>query len=192
MKRSEESRGGLIFGLRTFLGERLWGSSGIFWIEPGGGHDGASEIFGGKGEGFGWRPAIRFFGSIGSDEAVAATDNGLQALRVVGVVGEGAADLADGGIDALFDVDEYIFTPELGGDLLARYQLAAVFDQQHEQLQRQTFQANRDATAAQLKATVIQLKIFEANFFLGHKLLRRSTGYLYHLTRALERFRCPT
>src|SRR6202790_5850877 len=144
----------------------LWSSSGIFWVQPGCRHDGASQLFGGNGKSFGWHLAGDIFLGGGGDEAIASSDYGQQVLRLVGVVREGAADLADGSIDSLFDVDEDVFTPQLAGDLLARYQLAPLLYHEHEQLQRQALEPNRAATAAELQAIIIQLEIVEADFFI--------------------------
>src|SRR5208282_4793376 len=83
----------------------------ILWIQAGCGHDGAPQFFGGNGESFGWHLAIGILHGVGRDEAVASSDYGLQVLRLVGVVGQGAADLADGGIDSLLNVDKHIFAP---------------------------------------------------------------------------------
>src|SRR5260370_24157750 len=91
----------------------LWSSSGIFWVQPGCRHDGASQLFGGNGKSFGRRLAGDIFLGGGGDEAIASSDYGLQVLRLVGVVREGAADLADSSIDSLFDVDEDVFPPHL-------------------------------------------------------------------------------
>ena len=114
----------------------------------------------------GWRLAAGIFLGGGRDETIASSDYGLQVLRLVGIVRQGAADLADGGIDSLFDVDEHIFAPQLAGDLLAGDQLAPLLYHEHEQLQRQAFEPNRAATAAELKAAVIQLEIVETDFLI--------------------------
>jgi hypothetical protein len=155
--------------LDVVFGRNLRSVPGIFGIEAGSGHDGASKVFGGKDEGLGGSGLAGIFFGGRSDEAIAAADDGQKVLGFAGIVGESAADFADGGIDALFDVDEDIFAaPQLGGDLLARDQSAAVFDQKHEQLQGQALQSNRDAMAAELKTSVIQLEIVEADLLLRH------------------------
>src|SRR5580658_7459269 len=159
---------GLTFRLRSVFGAGLRGSSGIFWIQPGRGHDGASQFFGGDDKSFGWHLATGIFFGGGRNEAIAPANYGLKVLRLASIVRQGTADLADGGINSLFDVDEHIFAPQLAGDLLARNQLAPLLDQKHEQLQRQALQANWVATAAELKASVIQLEIVEANLLLLH------------------------
>jgi hypothetical protein len=150
----------------SVVSSELWSSSGIFWIQSGCGHYGASQFFGGNSESFGWRLATGFFFGVGRDEAVAPSDYGLQVVRFVGVVRQSAADFTNGGIDSLFDVDEYIFAPQLGRDLLTRDQLPPLFDQEHEQLQRQALEANRASIAAELKTAVIKLKIVETDFLI--------------------------
>ena len=97
-------------------------------------------------------------------------------MRFVGVVRQSAADLTDSGIDSLFDVNEYVFAPEFSGDLLARNQLAALFNQEHEELQGQSFKANRVATSAELKTGVIEFEIVEANFLVWLVQLIRQSG----------------
>jgi hypothetical protein len=58
-------------------------------------------------------------------------------------------------------------------------------DQKHEQLQGQALQPNRDATAAELKATVIQQKIVEANLLLRQKDNSHVTGIQKFCTASL-------
>src|SRR5579863_4388559 len=157
----------LIFGFYWCNGGRLRGASGIFRVQAGGGHDGETEVLRGNDKSFGWRCSGRFFGG-GRDEAIAPADHSLEVLRLVGIVGQGAANLADGGIDSLFDVDEDVFAPERAGDLLTRDQLPLLFNQEHKQLQRQALQLHGDATVAELKTTVIQLEVVEANRLLRH------------------------
>src|SRR5260370_31343527 len=89
----------------------LWSASGIFWVQPGCRHDGASQLFGGNGKSFGRRLAGDIFLGGGGDEAIASSDYGLQVLRLVGVVREAAADPAHINIDSLFDIHEAVLTP---------------------------------------------------------------------------------
>lgn len=90
------------------------------------------------------------------DEAIAAADDGVKIVRLVGIVGESAADLANRGIDSLFDIDEHIFAaPQLGGDLAAGNQLSPVVDEKHEQLQGQALEADGNTAAAELVTAVI-------------------------------------
>ena len=79
----------------------------------------------------------RFFdGDCGSDEAIAHAGDGLDELRIFGVVAKEMAELADGGVDAVFGVDEDFARPEALGDLCAGDELALARDEQDEQLHR--------------------------------------------------------
>jgi len=82
---------------------RLRGASGIFWIQAGGGHKGSTKVFWGNNECFGWCWITGFYLVGGRDEAIAPADHSLQVLRFVGIIRQSAANLADGGIDSLFD-----------------------------------------------------------------------------------------
>src|SRR5579872_7084208 len=108
------------------------GSPWIFRIQAGGGHDGASEFFRRENEWSGrcWGAGILF--GMGCDETIAPPYDSLQVLRLAGIVRQGAANFADSGIDPLFDIDEHILAPQCAGDLLARDQLPALFDQKHQ------------------------------------------------------------
>ena len=54
----------------------------------------------------------------------------------------GRANFPDCGVNALVNVHENVFAPERAGDLLAGYELSFVFDQEHQQLKRQSLKAN--------------------------------------------------
>ena len=83
-----------------------------------------------------------------TDEAVSPADHRLQIFRLRRIIFQGHAYFADRGIDSLFDIDENILAPQGIGDLLASHQLALVFDQEHQQLQRKTFQTHGLSGAA--------------------------------------------
>jgi len=63
--------------------------------------------------------AGRGAGRDGSDKAVAAFGESFDEARVVGFVGEGVAEFVDGGVEAVFEIDEGIFGPEALLELLA-------------------------------------------------------------------------
>src|SRR5260221_14320709 len=50
--------------------------------------------------------------------------------------------------------------------MLSRDQFASLLYHEHQQLQRQAFQPNRAATAAELEATIIQLEIVETDLLI--------------------------
>src|ERR1019366_310594 len=155
-----------VLSVGSGLAGQLGSSLRVLGVESGGGHDGASQIFGGNGVSSACRRAAGFFYGGGRDEAIAPSNYGLQILRLAGVVGQGTANLADSCIDPLFNIDEHIFAPQRGRDFFACDQLPPLFDEEHEQLQGQALEPNRGATAAELKTAVIQLEIVEANFLL--------------------------
>ena len=59
-----------------------------------------------------------------SHEPVALSHHRLQEARLLGVVAQRLTDLADGSVDALFSVHEYVFAPQPSDDLFSRDQLA--------------------------------------------------------------------
>jgi len=107
------------------------------------------------------------FVGVGCYEAIAPTYDGLEVVGFVGIVAEGSADFADSGVDSLLDVDEDIFGPEFGGDLFAGHELAALFDEEHQELQGQAFEADGRAAAVELEAGVIQLEFVKTDFLVG-------------------------
>src|SRR3954470_12105593 len=70
-------------------------------------------------------------GSVGQ-ETISSSDFGLQISGLFGIVLQSGADLANGGVDALFDINENIFAPQLIRNLLASHELALILDQEHE------------------------------------------------------------
>ena len=99
-----------------------------------------------------------------SYEPVSPADYSLQITRLRGVILQGAANLADCGVDSLLDVDKNIFAPEFVGDLVTREQLSGILCQVHQELQRQTLERNRLAIARELKAAKIQFVPAELDF----------------------------
>ncbi len=77
----------------------------------------------------------------GCYEAVAHADNGLDELRVVGIVAVQVAELTDGGIDAVFGIDEHFARPEPIGDFAASDERAFPRGEQDEQLDEFTLNA---------------------------------------------------
>jgi hypothetical protein len=130
-------------------------------MNAGGCHNSLPQFFGGKLH-FG---GIRF---AGSDEAVAASYNSLQELRVFGIVFEGDANLADGRVDSLFHVDEDVFSPKHFRNLLAGDELSLVFDKVKQQLERQTLHAHGLSASRQLEASEIQFKVAESHLLICH------------------------
>ena len=69
-------------------------------------------------------------------EAVAATGEGLDEAGAGGGVVEGFADAVDGGVDAVFVVDEGAVGPELAGDLFAGEEGVGLLEEQGRGLGR--------------------------------------------------------
>src|SRR5436305_14905148 len=120
------------------------------------GHYRASHIIGGKHDLY----RIVITCDLGN-ESVAFADYGPNEtwLDIINIQGD--TNFADGGVDALFDIDEEILTPQLGGDLLARQNVGLIVDQQHEQLHGRAFQRYGSALAEKLEARVSQFDLVE-------------------------------
>jgi hypothetical protein len=71
------------------------------------------------------------------------------------------ADFADGGIDAVFGIDEDFCTPEVLGNFRPGDELAIAGGQQDEQLHRLAFELEASTGASELKAVAIQLEVAE-------------------------------
>jgi hypothetical protein len=98
------------------------------------------------------------------DEAIAEAGDGLDEARVIGVVVEGVADLADRAVDAVVGVGEDALAPDLLHDLLAAHQLAGLLREKQQDLHRDALEPQRAAGAAQLPCPRVELEaIAEAN-----------------------------
>jgi hypothetical protein len=74
-------------------------------------------------------------GGDGSDETIAAFGESFDEAGVVGFVGEGVAEFVDGGVEAVFEIDEGVFGPEAFLELLAGDDQAGVFQKDGEDLE---------------------------------------------------------
>ena len=97
----------------------------------------------------------------GCDEAVTLADDGPDKLRIVGIVAEQVAELTDGGIDAVFGIDEDFARPEPIGDLAASDELTFPGGEQNEQLQRLTLDAQGVAAAEELERSAVKPEVTE-------------------------------
>ena len=102
------------------------------------------------------------------NEAVAFADYGPNETWLDIIIVQGDTNFADGGVDALFDVNEEILAPQLGGDLLTCQDVGVIVDQQHEQLHGKAFQPYGSALAEKLEARVIQFELVEPDLLLRH------------------------
>lgn len=114
-----------------------------------------------QGRGFcgGWRFRLLRNNGDRRDQTVSLALDGLDILRMVRIVAQAMAELADGGIDAVLGVDEDLSRPEPPGDFRARHQAALARGQQDQQLHGFALDAQRMAVAAQLEAAAVQLEL---------------------------------
>src|SRR6202012_5340788 len=90
----------------------------------------------------GWQQGGVGVGGGDSDEAIALAGDGLEEARVFGIVAQGLADLADGGVDAVLGVDEDLGVPEALGDLGAGDEAAFGGGEEDEELERLALQTD--------------------------------------------------
>jgi hypothetical protein len=70
----------------------------------------------------------------GSDETVAATGQGLDEAGIIGGVAEGFAELVDGGVEAVAEIDKGVLRPDALAELIAGDELAGVFEESGQNL----------------------------------------------------------
>jgi hypothetical protein len=97
----------------------------------------------------------------GGDETVTPADDGLDKLRIVGIVAEQVAELTDGGIDAVLGIDEDFARPEPIGDFAASDELTFPGGEQDEQLHRLALDAQGAAVAEQLERPAVEPEVTE-------------------------------
>lgn len=93
------------------------------------------------------------------DEPVALARHRLHERRRVRRIAKRLANLADRGVDAGVDVDEDVLAPESIDDLAPRDELAALLDQEDQQVHRLPPELHRTAAAAQLVGSDVQLEV---------------------------------
>src|SRR5262249_2312202 len=91
----------------------------------------------------------------GGDKAIAAPDDGLHKPRLLGIIFQHLADLSNRRIDAVVRVKEHVLAPDPLNDPFARDQLAALLDQQKQQLHRNAAQSDRLSRLPQFKCVQI-------------------------------------
>jgi hypothetical protein len=110
---------------------------------------------------FVWGPEL-------SDKSVSVPYHRLQVFGLRRIIFQRHTHFADGGVDAHFDIDEYVFSPEGIGDLLSGDEFSLTLDQVHQEPQGETFQPHWFSCAKKLEAAEVQLEQPEADFFLSH------------------------
>ena len=106
-----------------------------------------------------WRGA----GGDWSDETVAAFGKSFDEAGVVGFVGEGVAEFVDGGVQAVFEINEGIFGPEALLELLAGYDEAGMFQKDGEDLEGAILEFEADAGFAEFAGEQVGLVGAEAD-----------------------------
>src|SRR5580704_15444915 len=77
-------------------------------------------------------------GRDGADEAIAATRQGLDEMRIIGGVAKRLAQTVDGGIYAMVEIKVSIFGPESQAQLIASDEFAVALEEYAENLKRLT------------------------------------------------------
>src|SRR5664280_1089603 len=122
------------------------------------------------------RVGVPIAGDHRRSKAVPLAHHGCYEARLLRVVPQRQADLADCGVDAVNDIDEDVLAPQALGDLFARDQLPAPLHQQDEQLHGEFFQAQQTLTPLQPITGLVECEIAKLEF-LGR------TSPIYALTR---------
>jgi uncharacterized protein (DUF1786 family) len=98
-----------------------------------------------------------------SDKAISAAGQGFDVARTRSRVAQSLAQLIDGGVQAVVEIDEGIGGPELLAHLLARNHIAGTLEKQGQHLQRLILKAKLGAVFAQLARGEIKLEEAKAH-----------------------------
>src|ERR1700731_1650278 len=93
------------------------------------------------------------------DEPVSPPRDGLDEARLLRIILQHMANLADGRVDAVVSIEEYIRTPDPLDDLVPGDQLASPLYQEEQQFHGNPLQLENPAVAAQFISAQIQLEI---------------------------------
>ena len=118
-----------------------------------------------------WRRALHRrrlrFGNA-ADEAIAAPADGLDVFRLGGGVSERRAQLVDGVVQAVVEIDEHFRRPEPRPELLARHDLAGSREQRHEHFERPFLEPHSAAAVPQFAGFRIELERTEPDLVVVH------------------------
>jgi hypothetical protein len=95
-----------------------------------------------------------------SDEPVSFSRNRLYKAWLFGIVFQDLSNFPDGCIDAVVGIDKNFLPPDSLDDLIAHNEVAGVLQQQAKQFQRNPFEFQRLARAAQFVGTKIEFEVF--------------------------------
>ena len=105
------------------------------------------------------------------DKPVSFAWDGFNVARGVGVVAQDVANLLDSGIQAMFEVNESSFGPELLAKLFPRDEFAGMFEQGTEDVERLVLQFEVDAVLTEFGNLDGKLKRAEAVYAWGDRSL---------------------
>ena len=92
------------------------------------------------------------------DKAIAAPSKRLHEARISGRVPQGFADLVDGRVEAVIEVNKRVSGPELFAQVLAGNHVAGMFEQQSKHLERLLLEPNADAAFAEFSGLEVRLE----------------------------------
>jgi hypothetical protein len=95
------------------------------------------------------------------NKAVSATRKGFQKAWPLGRVAQGLSHFADGGVQAIVEVDKGIVLPQALVKFFAAYDLARVSGQVRKQFEGLPLEAHHGTIAMQLPGTQINLEVRE-------------------------------
>jgi hypothetical protein len=95
----------------------------------------------------------------GRDETIAHARYGLDELRILRIVAEEMAELADGGVDAMFGIDEDFAGPEALRDFSAGDKLTLARGEQDQELHWLALETYRVAVVEQFEGSAVEAKI---------------------------------
>jgi hypothetical protein len=81
-------------------------------------------------------------------EAIALCRHGVQKTRILRIIFQSQANLADRGIDGIVRIDKDMLTPYAIKDFPPRHQLTTTFNQQKQQFQGNALEADHMAPSA--------------------------------------------
>src|SRR5579859_1708068 len=101
-------------------------------------------------------------------QPVTLAENGLQNSRVLRVILQGHANLADGRIDSLPGIHKHIVSPKPLDNFFAGNQLAFLLGEENEEFHGNFFQLHRLALPPQFIAPKVELELGEFDHFGLH------------------------
>ena len=117
-----------------------------------------------------WRACFRPNGRNECDEAVTGVGDCLHKLRQVRTITKNLANLTDGRVDPVLDIDEDFPLPKALGNFISGNNLSVFGDQEDEKFERLPLKLEPAAFAAELKFAAIEAEVAELIDDKGHCL----------------------